>query len=75
MAKMKTFITLTPGQVEEGWRQDGWAEVAQEDAGGDEVVAEVRLAHMLEELPDLVEAALELDGEVGVALGDPTPDL
>jgi hypothetical protein len=61
--------------VEEGGGKDGGAEVAKEDAGRDEVVAEVRLAHVFQELPDLVEAALKLDGEVGVALGDATPDL
>ena len=47
-------------ELEEGGAEDGGAEVAQEDAGGDQVVAHLRLARVLKVLPG------EGDREVGI---------
>ena len=69
------FARVFTTQVEEGRGQDGRTQVPQEDAGRDEVVAQVRLAHVLQKLTDLVEATLKLDGKVGVTLGNSAPDL
>ena len=69
------FARVFTSQVEEGRRQDGRTQVPQEDAGRDEVVTQVGLAHVLEKLADLVEATLKLDGEIGVTLGNSAPDL
>ena len=61
------------GQIEEVGAEDGGAEVAEEEAAGDQDVGDLGPAHLLQVLPDLVEAPLESHREDGVRVGDPPP--
>ena len=61
-------------QIEEVWPQDGGAEIAEEEAAGDQLEGDLCLAHLLQVLPDLVETSLQPHRENGVRVGDPPPD-